>query len=510
MRIGVMYRASDIDRGVTLDAISMYDALRRAGFDAHLFTEVLVGERRPLFTRPYADADWLLGGPDDLMICHVSGEDSAALSILRRLTCRLVIRYHGLTASHFATPFSLALASEGRRAHRMLSDFLALPVSFAVSTSSAAERHLIDFGFPASRCRVAPPFHDASSLVGVPDDPASVARISVNAFNILAIADIAPESGLDVMVAALAKVRGAEGAEVVLHILGNTDARMASYETCLAQTIGAAGLTDSVIVHDGRDRTIQGTLQRHVDLFWSGRQCPGSPGALIAAMAAGLPALLTTQSGLAEFGGDAAIIADSAEEMAATIARLIRDDGALPKLRNKMAQQASLFSEHFIEQCLLNVVADFRDPELFVGPDTHTEWFWLPNSEGVARAIRAASPRQDLHTSGFRRAAVFEWLQSPTPSQELLSYLHSDELRSFANALPMPAGGLKLSLAARLLWWFSTYAREVFPLASEASVAGFMRWYLRRVSSNLAPLMSEFELSKMGVPAGIPGYLPAS
>src|SRR5271163_1420590 len=128
MRIGLMTPGLSESDAISNDVVGMYTTIRARGFDTYIFTES--GESSTaLPTYHYADAAWLLEASDDLIMYHYCIRDDPGMKALRRMRCRLAVKYHNVTPSGYMTPYSIEFTRGTRMAREALAELVELPVN---------------------------------------------------------------------------------------------------------------------------------------------------------------------------------------------------------------------------------------------------------------------------------------------------------------------------------------------------------------------------------------------
>jgi glycosyltransferase involved in cell wall biosynthesis len=487
MRIGLMTPGLSAHDAVSNDVVGMHARIEARGFDTYIFT-ASGGSTTALPTYHYADASWLLDDSDDLMLYHYCTWDVAAMKELRRLRCRLVIKYHNVTPSTYMAPYSVDFANGTRRGREALAELVELPVALFLSDSAFNAEELARFGVPPHRSLVVPPFHVTADLLGRPDDPSFVARLSSYANNILAVGRLVPNKGYDLMLRAFAELLRQVPSNTHLHIAGLQDPRLRLYLDQLQEIINTEGIRDDVTFHGEVTPGELATLYRHADVFWTSSQHEGFCVPAVEAMAFTKPILSSRMGALPETCGTAALYAHTPIEFTRILATMLVDDESRIKLgREGRRRYLELFdirhvTKHFTD-ALDRIEANDVERVIASSLSTVGEWFGLPHADRLIQAaLQVCDPLpSDALDGRDRRMDFLDWVlrEGWRRCDEVARYLRSEEFRLYANQIEVPLAAAHLSPMMRLVWQFSRFAQSSFDLRLPEEVQCFANWYAR-------------------------------
>lgn len=486
MRIGIMCPGIAKHDAVGNDAVGMYRALKHAGHDVHLMTPNGTSAS-PYTTWKYADADWLFSDPESLIVYHYCTADPSAISVLQRLPCRLALRYHNVTPSHFMAPFSLDFALACKAGRRGIGDMLSLPFDFILSDSQYNSDELISRGYPESNIEVLPPFHCIDELLSENEEHGTVIHLRKAHINIVSVGRIVPNKGHALMIEAMATVKK-RGIDATLHLIGGFDRRLSTYSDMLQDKICKLNVEDRVQFHPVVPGNALASYYRHSDVFWTASQHEGFCVPAIEAMAFGLPIISSTRGALPSTCGDAALYADTPVDMAKFIENFAEDDDLRIQYGQRGKERYRAFKNREIGFRLLELV-ERRWVEKGL---TTNDWFGLPDPNRVESLARRYYSKPTL-TEGHRRAAIAAVLVNAGSDPEACAYFSSPDVRAYANEVSIPQNGARLSPASKLLWTFSGLARSRFPLHDAENASAYWSWFRRWASVALSPLMSARE-----------------
>lgn len=498
MRIGIMVPGLMPHDAVGNDALGMYNALIRRGFECHIFTAD--GEtRHAVSVYRYDDLPLLLGRKDDLVIYHYCIADLRGLQVLRRAQVNVVLRYHNVTPASFMMKYDPDFARWCRQGRELLPEFCQLPLIGILSDSDYNGIEAARLCPPEIPAATLPPFHKIEELFSFSDDRAVQEQLSESWFNILTVGRIVPNKALEIMLEALAKALKDGVSGVALHIVGKRDPRMSGYWQMLDELIEHLGIKTPVVWHEGASATRLATLYRNCDLFWTTSRHEGFCVPVVEAMAFGLPVLSSSQAALPETCGNAGVLADEVDEAASELVRLITDD----LLRMELAEKGRLryrnvFRLGDLERQFISVVEGFSVLSQQSHAGAHTpfigDWFGIPAAETLVRKALECAPQAPAYRfSGTERRRNFiDWTirQGRLLSADVREYLMSEAFRHFAEELHVPETALHLNPQMRLAWHFDAEARTGFALDSLQDVAAFIRWYRESAANAYEPCFS--------------------
>lgn len=202
---------------------------------------------------------------------------------------------------------------------------LALAAKVIVTSKATRDTLVAQFGIASDKIVVAEPGTDpAPRAVGGGGE----------SLNILAVGSIVPRKGYDLLVKALADLRGLDWR---LRIIGALDRAPSCVEALRAQIAGA-GLEERITLGGASDDELN-ALYHHADLFVSSSRYEGYGMVLTEAMARGLPIIASTGGAAADTLPDGAglkIAPNDAPALRDALRRALSD----PALRAQLAEAA--------------------------------------------------------------------------------------------------------------------------------------------------------------------------
>jgi glycosyltransferase involved in cell wall biosynthesis len=487
MRIGLMAPALSERDAISNDLAGMYTALQARGFDTYIFTQN--GESTTaLPTYHYTDAAWLLDASDDLIVYHYCTWDAPGMKVLRRLRCRLMVKYHNVTPSAYMAAYSIEFTKGTRMAREALAELVELPVNLFLSDSEFNAEELARFGVPPYRSIVVPPFHVTADLLGRPDDSSLVARISSYANNILAVGRLVPNKGCDLMLRCFAELLRQRPYNAHLHFVGIQDPRLNAYINKLHEILKIKGIGDNVTFHGNVKPGALATLYRHCDVFWTTSQHEGFCVPAVEAMAFARPILSSRMGALPETCGSAALYAHSAIEFSEILGAMLLDDECRAQLgREGRRRYLQIFDTRHIAkrftEALSKIEASGLERVVASSLSTAGDWFGLPCGDRLIQlALQVCDPLpSDALDGRDRRMDFLDWIlrEGWRRSDQVARYLRSEEFLLYANQIEVPRAAAHFTPIMRLVWQFSRFAQSSFDLRFPEQVQSFANWYAR-------------------------------
>jgi glycosyltransferase involved in cell wall biosynthesis len=290
---------------VSNDVRGWYRTLKQAGHDVRLFAEEC---HAALPCGSIAEAEDRLG-PDDVCVYHHSMGCTAAVALLKRLSCRRLVRYHNVTPAHYYHD-DLKTKLECNKGVWQLRELVEMGCEF-VATSEYTARDLIAVQQDVDY-RVTPPYNQVGELLQVTPDYLAALPYNDARYNVLSVGRLVPNKNLVRAVQAFARFRSAVRGRARLLLIGDPgDGR---YARQIAGAAARVGIADDVILvgRVGVRQLKAFYLIADALLLVSEHEGFGVP--LVEAMALRVPAIASSTTALPETGGDAALYADPQNE----------------------------------------------------------------------------------------------------------------------------------------------------------------------------------------------------
>ncbi|MGH7173076.1 MAG: glycosyltransferase, partial [Gemmataceae bacterium] len=232
------------------DALEMRRILSAGGHNVALFSSHWL--KKTPATKDIAELDdFLADDPQALLVYHHSTGWSSGVDLLRRTTCRRVVRYHNVTPGRFFAGFPGDMVRVCQLGREQLRELARSDCDLYLSASAYNQGELIEAGAPAERCSVVPPFHHIERLHGLTADPKVLGQLDDGRTNLLFVGRRAPNKGHRYLLDAFAVYHEHYERNSRLLLVGREDRSLVSYTNLLREQASRLGVLDSVLFIDG-------------------------------------------------------------------------------------------------------------------------------------------------------------------------------------------------------------------------------------------------------------------
>jgi glycosyltransferase involved in cell wall biosynthesis len=335
---------------VSNDALEMQRILSAVGHHVGLFSSQWL-KKNPA-TRDLSElADFLAGDPRALLIYHHSTGWSAGVDLLRRTTCRRIVRYHNVTPGRFFAGFSPDMVRVCQLGREQLRDLARADCDLYLSDSLYNQGELIDAGAAVARCAVLPPFHHIDRLQALPADVKVLDLLDDGRTNLLFVGRRAPNKGHRYLLDAFAVYHEHYDRNSRLLLVGRDDRLLAGYTNLLREQASRLGVLESVIFVDGvSDAELKAYYQR-ASVFVLASEHEGFCVPLVEAMALRLPIVAYGTTAVPHTLGDGGLIWDEPDPflLAQSIATVVQDERVRQQLTERGRRR---YQERFTNQRL--------------------------------------------------------------------------------------------------------------------------------------------------------------
>ncbi|HEY7313567.1 MAG TPA: glycosyltransferase, partial [Gemmataceae bacterium] len=289
-RIAILSLSISSGDAVGNDALEMHRILSAQGHNVGLFCShwVKKGEQ----TRDVAELPAFLG--EDLraiLIYHHAIGWTAGLDLLRRATCRRVVKYHNVTPGRFFAGFPGDQRRVCQLGREQLRELARAECDLYLSDSPYNQGELLDAGAAADRCAVVPPFHHIDRLHALPPDANVLRQLGDGQTNLLFVGRRAPNKGHRFLLDAFAAYQEHYNRDSRLLLVGKADRHLVSYSNVLREQASRLGVLDRVHFIDGAtDAELKGYYQT-ASAFVVASEHEGFCVPVVEAMALGVPVI---------------------------------------------------------------------------------------------------------------------------------------------------------------------------------------------------------------------------
>ncbi|HEX8746353.1 MAG TPA: glycosyltransferase family 4 protein [Pyrinomonadaceae bacterium] len=361
VRIAILSPSVSGGDAVGNDVLGMFGALDRRGHEVRVYAES--GSLDGIEVRRASRLGNFLKNPNDLLIYHFSMGWQPGLELMRKLSCKIAVRYHNVTPPEFFTNLSASHEQMGRTGREQLKHIARSRHSLYLSASEYNMRELLEAGAEPSRNFVLPPFHHIDLLDSVNPDPQTLETYGDGQTNILMVGRVVPHKGHTSLIEAFANYYYNYNSNSRLFIVGKQDEAFRAYYELLRRLVSTLNLEQSVIFTGGVTDEELKAYYMISHLFMITSQHEGFCVPLVEAMSMKLPILAYSSSAIPGTVGDAGVVWDERNPllMAESIDCLMKDEGLRAGLGEKgLTRYRNLFTNRKIEDEFIRILGGLR------------------------------------------------------------------------------------------------------------------------------------------------------
>jgi glycosyltransferase involved in cell wall biosynthesis len=332
-RIAILNMVVSADDAVGNDVLEMRRVLSAHGHTVVLFSSHWAQANAA--TRDIAELPAFLGDdPQSLLIYHHAIGWTAGIDLLRRTTCRRVVKYHNVTPGRFFAGFSNELVRICQRGREHLRDLARARCELYLSDSACNQSELLDAGADPTRCTVVPPFHHIDRLDRLNADAEVLRRLDDGCANLLFVGRRVPNKGHRFLLDAFAIYHEYYNRDSRLVLIGKEDRNLVAYSNQLREQASRLGILDRVVFLDGVTDAQLKAYYKRASAFVVASEHEGFCVPLVEAMALRVPIVAYGVAAVAHTVGDAGLIWDEPDPflLAQSLDTVIRDRGVRRQL----------------------------------------------------------------------------------------------------------------------------------------------------------------------------------
>ncbi|MHB1426536.1 MAG: glycosyltransferase family 4 protein [Gemmataceae bacterium] len=340
------------------DALEMRRILTARGHTVGMFSSHWL--KKSEHTQDAAElGDFLADDPQAILIYHHAIGWRDGLTLLRRTTCRRVVKYHNVTPGRFFAGLSRDLVRICQLGREQLRELVKANCDLYLSASSYNQGELIDAGAPAERCAVVPPFHHIDRLHDQPADPKILRQLDDGRTNLLFVGRRAPNKGHRFLLDAFAVYREHYDRESRLLLIGREDRTLISYSNQLREQASRLGVLESVLLIDAVSEAELKAYYERASVFVLASEHEGFCVPLVEAMALHVPIVAYGVAAVPHTVGDAGLVWDEPDPflLAQSIDTVVHDASVRRQLTERGRRRyQSLFANQRIERDFLHAL----------------------------------------------------------------------------------------------------------------------------------------------------------
>ena len=326
MKIALLSSAIVHHDAIGTDITHMYRILNRQ-HACHVHAEHL--EDDMLQAMDLKELHHLASDPDNLLIYHHSIAWPRIEPLLNQARAKVVIKYHNITPPGFFRAYDDHLTTQCRQGRRQTwrlarrkHDFLWMGDSlFNLRDAGVAGR-------PGTA--VVPPFNNAEHWATITPQPDLLRRlVESSEVNLLFVGRLAPNKGLDFLLAIVADFVQRYDRHIALHLVGKRDGTLAAFYDLLDSRVHLHGLDDVVHWHGEVEDSVLLSYYLGSDFYLNCSQHEGFCVPIVEAQSLHLP-VLSRRSGVSSetLQADQLMLGEDVSEYSAAIHLLSRPEQA--------------------------------------------------------------------------------------------------------------------------------------------------------------------------------------
>lgn len=311
---------------VSNDVLAMQRVLANHGLEARMYAES--GDFEDPKIWPLAKIEEFLVKPDDTLIYHHSFGWETGLTLLRKLKCRTVIKYHNVTPPELFTGVSAwhqEKCTEGRRHLEYIAG-----ANFAAYFSDSAfnMRELLALGAAERSSFVVPPFHQIDRLDSVAADLGTLEAYRDGKTNILSVSRVAPHKNQAGLIEAFAVYHHDYNPQSRLLIVGREEQAFKIYSERLREMVKFLLLENAVVFAGEVSEETLKAFYLLSNVFLLASKHEGFSVPLVEAMAMKVPIVSYGAAAVPETVAGAGLVLDdfNPERMAEAVDLVVRDE----------------------------------------------------------------------------------------------------------------------------------------------------------------------------------------
>lgn len=229
-------------------------------------------------------------------------------SILKKSSCRRIMRYHNITPSFYFNPYSLdyyVATNMGReQTKRLMHDIYFDKV---LTCSKYSSNEIIMHGYDPEKTVAIPPFHCLRDFDTAREDEKVKKEISEKAIQVLFVGRISPHKGHRYLLHAIKAYAQSFDQDIHLHIVGKVDDKLKDYFFELQSLCNILGIENYVTFHRNVDFNALYTFYKYSDVFLIMSEHEGFGVPVLEAQYTGLPVIALDRCAVGETLGPSQI-----------------------------------------------------------------------------------------------------------------------------------------------------------------------------------------------------------
>lgn len=360
-RINILVPTFQPNDAVGNDAAGMYEMLREAGYDTHIYAEHIHAAFAPITKQITSTPDSVWTDPDALTIYHHAILWELGEEILDRIRHRIVIKYHNITPPEFFRNHGQQYYWACVRGKESNARLAKIPGVLLWGDSSYNAEELIELGVPPERSRVLAPIHRIEELSREPFDNVVLGAYRGDTANLLFVGGMRPNKGHAKAIEIAAALRSLTPRSFRLLLIGSFDPSLHTYTADLEEYVKHLELNSEVLFARSVSPSQLRSYYLNATAFLCVSEHEGFCVPLVESMAFRVPIVAWATTAVGETAGRCGLIYDTfdAHEMAEGIAGLIENPHHAAELAEKGRRRyESAFHTEAIRRRLLDLTEE--------------------------------------------------------------------------------------------------------------------------------------------------------
>jgi glycosyltransferase involved in cell wall biosynthesis len=244
-RIAIVNSSIEDGDAISNDMLGMYRVLSGQRYEVGLFAESSSIDTP--WIQPAAQIQRFLKSSTDILIYHYATGWEAGLRLLKKLTCRKIVKYHNVTPPECFTGINSEYEQVCRTGREFFTELVDVDADLYMADSEYSRREMVSFGVEESKACEVPPFHHIDRLIDIEADLQALDRFNDDNINILTVGRLAPNKGHHVLIDAFAHYLRGYNVNSRLLIVGGNDPKLKAYADSLHRKAIDFGLDNRVV-----------------------------------------------------------------------------------------------------------------------------------------------------------------------------------------------------------------------------------------------------------------------
>ncbi|HEY5485429.1 MAG TPA: glycosyltransferase [Candidatus Cryosericum sp.] len=359
MRVAVCSPSVEPGDAVSNDILGELECLSAMGVEARLFAHqsMIQGLRAD----PVSKIQAFVTSSDDLFLYHYAIGWDEALTMAKKVNCRIALKYHNVTPPSFFHGISAEYEQVCTSGLRQLRYWAALHPWRCIGDSQFNVDGLVAVGADPASCRVCPPYSPVEELECVDADLEFLDSVDDGSVNILSVGRLAPNKNHAAVIRAFAEYNATYRLDSRLIVVGAEDARLESYASMLRGLCRSLGVDRKVLFTGKVSESRLKAAYMAARVFVSTSLHEGFCVPAVEAMAMSIPVVALAAGAVAETVGEAGLVwaADASDIIAVSIDRVVRDASLAVELGRRGRQRyAASFSTAAVDEAFSGIMKE--------------------------------------------------------------------------------------------------------------------------------------------------------